>query len=271
MGFRYSFCRVRNAQTKTPVGPGRGRSSPGVVGKLLRSFYGQCCSGTILRHFGAGARWPKTGVRNVARFGAVGVLGVGITAPILLPTISALSQGVGYESVDKLIVFGKSIAGIRTLPFTTTITYEPPLYTGLVALALFAAFFFTRDLTLRFKIVWLITTAVLLLSLTNMKAQIVWNLFQTPHGTPYRWVFVITAWVVVTATLAWESKTGNNRFGNGKQLDDPNWGQVVIVVLLGPAIALLLLKRWNLVGFTTAVARPWPPACFCSVPCSPSL
>ncbi|MBS5825881.1 hypothetical protein [Actinomyces sp.] len=44
--------------------------------------------------------------------------------------------------MDKLIVFGKSIAGIRTLPFTTTITYEPPLYTGLVALALFAAFFF---------------------------------------------------------------------------------------------------------------------------------
>ena len=194
----------------------------------------------------------KQGLKNVARFVAGGVLGVATTAPILLPTINALFQGVGYESVEKLIIFGKSVAGIRTLPFTTTITYEPPLYTGFVALALFAAFFFTRDLTLRFKIVWLITTAVLLLSLTNMKAQIVWNLFQTPHGTPYRWVFVITAWVVVTATLAWESKTGNNRLGNGKQLDGPNWSQVVIVVLLGPAIVLLLLKRWNLVGFPTA-------------------
>ncbi|EPD30825.1 YfhO family protein [Gleimia europaea] len=194
----------------------------------------------------------KQGLKNVARFVAVGVLGVAITAPILLPTVNALFQGVGYESVERLIIFGKSVAGIRTLPFTTTITYEPPLYTGFVALALFAAFFFTRDLTWRFKIVWLITSAVLLLSLTNMKAQIVWNLFQTPHGTPYRWVFVITAWVVVTATLAWESKTGNNRFGKGKQLDGPNWGQVIIVVLLGPAIALLLLKRWNLVGFPTA-------------------
>ena len=194
----------------------------------------------------------KQGLKNVARFVAGGVLGVATTAPILLPTINALFQGVGYESVEKLIIFGKSVAGIRTLPFTTTITYEPPLYTGFVALALFAAFFFTRDLTLRFKIVWLITTAVLLLSLTNMKAQIVWNLFQTPHGTPYRWVFVITAWVVVTATLAWESKTGNNRLGNGKQLDGPNWGQVVIVVLLGPATVLLLLTRWNLVDFTTA-------------------
>ena len=92
---------------------------------------------------------------------------------------------------------------------------------------------------------------MLLLSLTNMKAQIVWNLFQTPHGTPYRWVFVITAWMVVTATLAWESKSGNGRFGNGRQLDGPNWFQIVTVALFGPAIALFSLKHWNLVSFTT--------------------
>ncbi len=74
----------------------------------------------------------KQGIKNVARFGAVGVLGVTITAPILVPTINVLFQGVGYESVEKLITFGKSVAGIRTLPFTATVTYAPPLYTGFV-------------------------------------------------------------------------------------------------------------------------------------------
>ena len=192
----------------------------------------------------------KQGIKNVARFGAVGVLGVTITAPILVPTINALFQGVGYESVEKLITFGKSVAGIRTLPFTATVTYEPPLYTGFVAIALFVAFFFTRDLTWRFKIVWLITSAVLLLSLTNMKAQIVWNLFQTPHGTPYRWVFVITAWMVVTAALAWESKSGNNRFNDGEQLDGPNWLQIGAVSLLGIGASLLLYLRARAVSFT---------------------
>ena len=194
----------------------------------------------------------KQGMKNVARFGAVGVLGVATTAPILLPTINALFQGVGFESVENLIIFGKSVAGIRTLPFTGAATSEPPLYAGFVALALFVAFFFTRDLTWRFKIAWLITSAMLLLSLTNMKAQMAWNLFQTPHGTPYRWVFVITAWIVVTATLAWESKSGNGRFGNGRQMEGPNWFQIVTVMLFGSAVALFLLKRWYVVGFTTA-------------------
>jgi hypothetical protein len=194
----------------------------------------------------------KQGIKNVVRFGAAGVLGVATTAPILLPTMTALFQGVGYEGVDKLIVFGKSIAGIRTLPFTATIAYEPPLYTGLVALALFAAFFFTRDLTWRFKLVWLVTSTALLISVTKLKTQMVWNLFQTPHGSSYRWVFVITAWMVVTATLAWESKSINNRFSNGRKLDAPNWFQIVTVVLFGSSVALFLLKHWNLVSFTTA-------------------
>lgn len=192
----------------------------------------------------------KQGIKNVVRFGAVGILGVAITAPILVPTINALFQGVGYESVEKLIIFGKSVAGIRTLPFTATVTYEPQLYTGFVAVALFATFFFTRDLTWRFKLVWMITSAVLFLSLTNMKAQIVWNLFQTPHGTPYRWVFVITAWIVVTAALAWESKSGSNRFNDGEELDGPNWLQVGAVALFGMGAALLLYLRAHAISFT---------------------
>lgn len=194
----------------------------------------------------------KQGLKNVTRFGAIGVLGVATTAPILLPTIHSLFQGVGYESVSELVMFSKEIAAIRTLPFTATIAGEPALYTGFIALALFTVFFFTRDLTWRFKIAWMATSVGLFLSIIKMKTLIAWNLFQAPHGSSYRWVFVITAWVVMTATLAWESKTGNNRFGDGKQLDGSNWGQVIIVVLLGPAIALLLLKRWNLVGFPTA-------------------
>ena len=193
----------------------------------------------------------KQGMKNVARFGAAGVLGVAVTAPILLPTISALSQGVGYESVSELVMFGKAIATIRTLPFTATIAGEPALYTGLVALALFTAFFFTRDLTWRFKIFWMTASAALFLSITKMKTLIAWNLFQAPHGSSYRWVFVITAWMIVTATLAWESKSASNRFNNGQDLSGPNWLQVGIIVLFGPATALLMSTRWNLVSFTT--------------------
>lgn len=56
----------------------------------------------------------------------------------------------------------------------------------------------------------------------------------------------------MTATLAWESKSGNGRFGNGRQMEGPNWFQIVTVMLFGSAVALFLLKRWNLVSLTTA-------------------
>ncbi len=54
----------------------------------------------------------------------------------------------------------------------------------------------------------------------------------------------------MTAALAWESKSGNNRFNDGEQLDGPNWLQIGAVSLLGIGASLLLYLRARAVSFT---------------------
>ena len=54
----------------------------------------------------------------------------------------------------------------------------------------------------------------------------------------------------MTAALAWESKSGSNRFNDGEELDGPNWLQVGAVALFGMGAALLLYLRAHAISFT---------------------
>ncbi|WP_307683362.1 YfhO family protein [Trueperella bonasi] len=179
---------------------------------------------------------PRQAVRNVSRFVFVGLLGVLLTAPTFIPVLRSLSMGVGLESPESLTPPPLGDVARRFLPFTYDIYATPIVYVGILAILLACAFLLTRDLSLRFKMAWLGGSIFLLLSLVMKPLLLVWNIFQFPHGSAYRWTFVVTAWLVVTAALAVESK-GGPAIGGKDRLETKG----ISVAKIGAVLAGVLL------------------------------
>lgn len=185
----------------------------------------------------------RAGLRNVVRFAGVGVLGVLLAAPFLLPVARTLYLGVGIVDHDNLNVASRTEVAVRFLPYTFDVYTSPQVYSGLLAVFLCAAFIFTRDLRPRFKIAWIVGSVLIMASLVSKPLSIVWNAFQTPHGSMYRWTFVVTAWLVITAALAVE--TGAPFKGAGREhvnTSRTNWVQIGAVAMM-VALSVLLLMR----------------------------
>lgn len=199
----------------------------------------------------------RDGVRNVSRFVAIGVLGVILTAPTLLPTLRALSNGVDFQSLDLLETASLSEIFVRLMPTTYDIPRSPVLYTGLFALFLSVTWIFSRNLTRRFKISWGIATLIIFASLVSRPLLTIWNGFQVPHGSVYRWTFVIPAWIIVTASLAIESNDGLatvERKGLHTRPNTANFAQVATAIILPAVVYLAFLNTPNSYDIVTG---PW--------------
>ena len=142
--------------------------------------------------------------RSIVRFAVRGVLGVAVSAAMLLPIFRAIQVGApgstrSYEIPLDGFVF-------RLLPGTADLGVTPGFSLLSVALILGFTFPFSRHLSGRWRLTYGVGAAVVVASMAFEPTAIAWHAFTTPNGNLFRAAFVVCGLVVV---LAWFAVPGS--------------------------------------------------------------
>lgn len=126
---------------------------------------------------------------------------------LLLPTLASLFQGkIGSSVMDYSGMFNFSLTEskfmFKFLPGgydSITNSGTPYIYCSILALLLFIVFFALRKVSLRSKISTGLFTVLMLCSLWFCKLDKVWHVFQYPNWFPYRYSFLFSFLILITA------------------------------------------------------------------------
>jgi len=133
------------------------------------------------------------------------LLAAALAAFLLLPSLMSLIEGkLGGQNADYGGIFNFTIPAFlqKLLPGSydsLTNSGAPFLYCGALAFVFFLAFFFQKAFDRRSKAAAALLTAVLFVSLWISGLDRIWHLFQYPNWFPYRYSFVLSFFILLTA------------------------------------------------------------------------
>ncbi|GGT34940.1 YfhO family protein [Streptomyces purpureus] len=135
--------------------------------------------------------------RVVVRTTGTVLLGVALAAPVLVPVFLGSRHAYpGWRREFAAASWPDVLA--RTLPATYSF-FTPALFLGTGALLLAAALAFDRNVPGRERWIWTGLTVAVAVSFQWGPTHLVWHVFATPNGSPYRQTFVLAGIVVMTA------------------------------------------------------------------------
>ncbi|MFF4581902.1 YfhO family protein [Streptomyces sp. NPDC001389] len=135
--------------------------------------------------------------RVVGRAAVTTVLGMALTAPLLVPLFLSSKQAYpGWSKEFSPVPWSDLFA--RLMPATYSFG-SPALFVGTGTLLLVTALPFHRALPLRTRLWWAGLVATVLLSLQWEPTHLAWHVFATPNGSPYRQTFVLAGIAVIAA------------------------------------------------------------------------
>lgn len=177
------------------------------------------------------------------------VLGIGLTAPILLTIVKGahlaypLPQG-GFNAAPWPDLLVRLLPG--TYGFAT-----PSTYVDTAALLLAFVLPFHPAVLRRTRVVWTVLAVVVAASMQWRPTHLFWHAFTTPNGSPYRETFVFSGVLVIAAWLAIAHELpGPRQLAKGA-------GVMVAVALIGVFVAdrgLAGIPTYPLAAFGLLVA-----------------
>lgn len=156
----------------------------------------------------------KIGIKKffngICKFVISTVIAASWGAFLLLPTLASLFQGkIGERNMDYSGVFNFSLIDSKLrykfLPGgydSITNSGTPFIYCGILAFLLFVVFFALRKISIRSKISTALFTILMFCSLWFCKLDKVWHVFQYPNWFPYRYSFLFSILIILTAYRA---------------------------------------------------------------------
>ncbi|MFE5486920.1 YfhO family protein [Streptomyces sp. NPDC056527] len=139
-------------------------------------------------------------IRVLVRAVVTVLLGIGLAAPILVPVF--LGSTRAYPGVVRRfqpVDWTDFLA--RLLPATYSFS-SPAAFLGTGTLLLAGALLFHRKVPRRERLVWAGFAAAVAVSMQWGPTHLVWHVFATPNGSPYRQTFVLSGVLVLAAWLA---------------------------------------------------------------------
>ncbi|MFD2009788.1 YfhO family protein [Streptomyces narbonensis] len=139
-------------------------------------------------------------VRTLLRAALTTALGIGLAAPVLVPVF--LGSRHAYPGVVREFdpAAGTDVLA-RLLPATYSFATPAAFVTTAVPL-LAATLLFRRDVPGRERWLWAGLCGAVALSMQWGPAHLVWHVFATPNGSPYRQTFVLSGVLVLAAWTA---------------------------------------------------------------------
>ncbi|MEU7279280.1 YfhO family protein [Streptomyces sp. NPDC045431] len=184
------------------------------------------------------------GWRALGRAAGTVLLGVGLAAPVLVPVF--LGSRHAYPGwTREFRAAGWAEVAARALPATYGF-FTPALFVGTGALLLAAALPFHRAVPVRERWVFSGLVAGVLLSLQWEPTHLVWHVFATPNGSPYRQTFVLAGVVVIAAWTAVSYGWPGRRALLG--------GTLVLGVVAAASVSGTSATRWSYALFAGGLA-----------------
>lgn len=144
--------------------------------------------------------WRRA-MRTILTFASQGILGVLIAAPIWLPTLRQILNGIEWPGEPIIWPEWNSFLG-HLLPWVVSINTSPSFAAGSFVLLLSLLAFTSRALSWRFRLTSLATMLLLGLSFAVPRTIYIWNVFDEPNGNLWRAAFVYVFIVTVIASFA---------------------------------------------------------------------
>lgn len=140
---------------------------------------------------------PGERTRGLLRSVRTVLLGVGLAAPVLVPVF--LGSKHAYPGWSKEFApAGWADVFARMLPATYSF-FTPALFIGTGTLLLAAALAFNRAVPVKERWTWTGLAVAAAVSMQWGPTHLVWHVFATPNGSPYRQTFVVAGLVVICA------------------------------------------------------------------------
>ncbi|MCH5585136.1 YfhO family protein [Shimazuella sp. AN120528] len=129
------------------------------------------------------------------------ILGIGIAMPLIYPILKATSIAQQtltepFQAVPWIDLLS------RLFPATEGIGLSPSIFVGTPALLLAFIFLFQTNIALRTRLIWSITTLVVLLSFQWNPTQLFWHAFAKPNGSSFREAFIFCGLLTMLAWMA---------------------------------------------------------------------
>ncbi|MEE1755911.1 YfhO family protein [Streptomyces sp. SP18CS02] len=214
------------------------------IGAALVLLASSLVHGGAGRGAGRGTAGTPGAARVPARAAATVLLGIGLAAPVLVPVF--LGSRHAHPGWTRTFTPASwSDVAARALPATYGF-FTPAVFLGTGALLLAAALAFHREVPARERWVWTGLVVGVVLSLQWGPTHLVWHVFATPNGSPYRQTFVLAGVLVIAA---WSSVSHGW----------PGWrpllgGGAVLGVIAAGAAAGDLVTVWTYPLFAAGLA-----------------
>jgi hypothetical protein len=174
--------------------------------------------------------------RTLLRAAVTTVLGIGLAAPVLVPVF--LGSRHAYPGVvrDFVPATGTDFLA-RLLPVTYSFA-TPAAFVGTAVPLLAGALLFRRDAPGRERWLWGGLCAAVALSMQWAPTHLLWHVFATPNGSPYRQTFVLSGVLVLAAWTGLAHGLPDRRSLLG--------GTAVVLALAAGALPSALVTSWSL-------------------------
>ncbi|MFD9218813.1 YfhO family protein [Streptomyces sp. NPDC060064] len=183
-------------------------------------------------------------MRALLRAARAVTLGIALAAPVLIPVF--LGSKHAYPGWTKEFApAGWADVFARTLPATYSF-FTPAVFLGSGALLLAAALAFNSAVPRRERWVWTGLAAAVAVSLQWGPTHLVWHVFATPNGSPYRQTFVFAGILVIAGWICLSHGWPGRRALLGG-------GAVVAVIALGASFSDLV-TAWTFPLFAAGIA-----------------
>lgn len=143
---------------------------------------------------------PRRKLMSVGRAAISVVLGIGLTAPLLLTIVKGTKLAYPGLVRDFHPIPWPDLL-VRLLPGTYGFS-TPSTYIDTAALLLAFVLPFHPDVPRRTRTVWTVMIVLVTVSFQWKPTHLVWHAFTTPNGSPYRQTFVLSGMMVIAAWLA---------------------------------------------------------------------
>ncbi|MFF3325412.1 YfhO family protein [Streptomyces sp. NPDC002889] len=183
-------------------------------------------------------------IRVLVRAARTLLLGIALAAPVLVPVF--LGSKHAYPGWTKEFApAGWTDVFARTLPATYSF-FTPALFVGGGAILLAGALAFNRAVPRHTRWVWTGLTVAVAVSLQWGPTHLVWHVFATPNGSPYRQTFVLAGMVVITAWMCLSAGWPDRRALLG--------GAAVVTVIALAGATSELVTGWTFPLFAAGLA-----------------
>ncbi|RIQ34032.1 YfhO family protein [Jiangella rhizosphaerae] len=144
--------------------------------------------------------WRARGA-SAARAAFVLLAGIGLAAPLLVPTFRAVQTAQPSPEAEFVPVSWLDFLS-RLLPGSEGVGFTPGLAVGTLMLLLALSLPFNRRVPAAERIAWTAAIVLTTLSMQLAPTHAIWHGFDTPNGSAYRQAFVVAGMLVVAGWLS---------------------------------------------------------------------